>query len=238
MATEQRFFVERVVTGVNGLDDMLYGGIPGRSQVLISGNPGTGKTLLSFEILYRNAEVDIAGTFITFEESVEAVISNAKNAFLYFEDIDELVTSRKLNIMAMPIITSIKSREAFEAVLADLNKEIQSNGSKLVVIDSLTTLRTLYEDDRAFTRAINLMIANFKQLGVTTLVTMETNSLESSHVSGLYGTFMFDGIIALTTSSVEGSFQYMIRIVKMRRTNHRTNPVPYEITPNGINIFK
>jgi circadian clock protein KaiC len=238
MATEQRFFIERVVTGVNGLDDLLYGGIPARSQVLISGNSGTGKTLLSFEILYRNAEVDIPSTFITFEETVESVISNAKNAFTYFEDIDELVTSRKLNIMAVPIVTSLKSREAFETVLADLNKEIESNSSKIIVIDSLSTLRTLYDEDRAFTRSVNLMIANFRQLGVTTIVTMETPTIEVAQSSGLYGTFMFDGIIGLATTSAEGSFQYMIRIVKMRSTNHRNNPVPYEITQNGINIFK
>ncbi len=238
MTTEQRFFLERVVTGVNGLDDLLYGGLPGKNQVLLAGSTGTGKTLLCFEILYRNAEVDIPSTFITFEETVESVISNAKNAFLYFEDIDELVTSRKLNIMAVPIVTSLKSREAFEAVLADLNKEIESNKSKIVVIDSLTSLRTLCDDDRAFTRSINLMIANFRQLGVTTVVTMETTEVNKSVVGGLYGTFMFDGLIGLSTTSVEGSIQYMIRIVKMRKTNHRNNPAPYEITANGVNIFK
>jgi len=43
--------IERVKTGVPGLDDILHGGIPRRNIVLISGGPGTGKTIMSQQFL-------------------------------------------------------------------------------------------------------------------------------------------------------------------------------------------
>ena len=48
-----------IKTGIEGLDDLIGGGIPFANQVVLAGGPGAGKTLLSFEILYRNAKVGI-----------------------------------------------------------------------------------------------------------------------------------------------------------------------------------
>ena len=50
----------RIKSGIEGLDSMLDGGIPEHNQTIIAGGPGAGKTLLSFEILYRNAKAGIA----------------------------------------------------------------------------------------------------------------------------------------------------------------------------------
>ncbi len=38
--------LERCVTGVEGLDNILYGGIPRGNMVLVAGSVGTGKTTL------------------------------------------------------------------------------------------------------------------------------------------------------------------------------------------------
>ena len=40
--------LERISTGISGLDALIEGGIPKGFAVLIAGNPGTGKTVLSF----------------------------------------------------------------------------------------------------------------------------------------------------------------------------------------------
>ena len=43
----------KVKTGVEGLDDVLNGGIPAGNLVVVSGEPGAGKTILCLEYLYR-----------------------------------------------------------------------------------------------------------------------------------------------------------------------------------------
>src|SRR2546423_15684396 len=47
--------VERIATGVPGLDDILGGGIPELSFNIIAGTPGCGKTTLAHQILFANA---------------------------------------------------------------------------------------------------------------------------------------------------------------------------------------
>ncbi|MQJ93285.1 ATPase domain-containing protein, partial [Escherichia coli] len=44
--------VEKIKSGIPGLDELLFGGIPKRNIVLISGGPGTGKTIMSHQFLY------------------------------------------------------------------------------------------------------------------------------------------------------------------------------------------
>ena len=48
--------MERVATGIKGLDEMLHGGIPQNKNIALCGGPGCGKTLLSFEYLYHGAK--------------------------------------------------------------------------------------------------------------------------------------------------------------------------------------
>jgi len=229
--------LSRVSTGIMELDEMLFGGIPKNNQILIHGDPGTGKTLLSFEIVYRSAKINIPTTFVTLEESKDDLLTNVKSAYSTFDDVDELVSGGLLQILEIEALDAFKSRENWQAFIVGINKAVKANKSEILIIDSLTPLRPLAEDDRTFTRYINSMMENFKNLGITTFVTLE-HSNTNTEVSGLYGTFMFDGLIRLTTMSVESSFQYLMTVVKMRKSNHRNTAAPYEITNKGFTVFK
>lgn len=217
---------------------MCSGGVPEGNQVLIIGEAGTGKTLLSFEILYRNAKLNIPSTFITLEEGRNSMLENAKSAFAYFDDIDDIINANTIIVQEQTELNAFKTKENWQSFLAGINKTVQVNKSKLLVIDSITTLRPMEDDDRTFTRYINLMISTFRSMGVTALVTLESDSATARESTGLYGTFMFDGSIWLKEVDISGSSQYLLKILKMRRSAHRTESMPYEITPKGFNIFK
>ncbi len=60
--------VERVSSGIDGLDNMLKGGFIRRRHVLIGGGPGTGKTMLGTQFLYKGAKQGEKGVFISLEE--------------------------------------------------------------------------------------------------------------------------------------------------------------------------
>jgi circadian clock protein KaiC len=46
---------DTVNTGIEGLDELLCGGIPKGSTVLLSGPPGAGKTVLSLQYAFNHA---------------------------------------------------------------------------------------------------------------------------------------------------------------------------------------
>ncbi|ESS04508.1 MAG: KaiC, partial [uncultured archaeon A07HR67] len=60
---------ELIKTGIEGLDDILNGGIVENSTTLISGNPGAGKTIFGLQYIYNGVEEhDQNGIYLTFEE--------------------------------------------------------------------------------------------------------------------------------------------------------------------------
>ena len=86
--------VAKAPTGIRGLDEITFGGLPQGRPTLICGGAGSGKTLLALEFLARGAiEFDEPGLFVGFEETAEELSANI--ASLGF-DLDELVAAKKL----------------------------------------------------------------------------------------------------------------------------------------------
>lgn len=66
--------IDRVRTGVNGLDELLQGGFPKSHCILLSGAPGTGKTIFGQQFLYNGAKNGEKGLYIAFNEELEDVL--------------------------------------------------------------------------------------------------------------------------------------------------------------------
>ena len=73
--------MKRVLTGIDGLDKLLHGGVPEDKNIAICGGPGTGKTLISFEFLLKGAQKGETGLFISLQEDEKSVVSNARATF-------------------------------------------------------------------------------------------------------------------------------------------------------------
>jgi circadian clock protein KaiC len=59
-------------SGIRGLDEITFGGLPKGRPTLIAGGPGSGKTLMSMEFLVRGAmDYEEPGVFMAFEETAE-----------------------------------------------------------------------------------------------------------------------------------------------------------------------
>src|SRR3954449_4885031 len=69
--------IEKSPTGIAGLDEITYGGLPKGRPTLLCGAAGCGKTLFSMTFLYNGAvRYDEPGVFIAFEERPEELIKN------------------------------------------------------------------------------------------------------------------------------------------------------------------
>src|SRR3569832_2188594 len=71
------FALDKCPTGIQGLDEILEGGLPCGAATLFSGGPGCGKTLFGLEFIVRGAEIyGESGVFISFEETAEELARN------------------------------------------------------------------------------------------------------------------------------------------------------------------
>jgi circadian clock protein KaiC len=64
-------------TGIQGLDEITFGGLPQGRPTLVCGGPGCGKTLLGMEFLVRGAtKFNEPGVCLSFEETAEELSRN------------------------------------------------------------------------------------------------------------------------------------------------------------------
>ncbi|HOT83904.1 MAG TPA: ATPase domain-containing protein, partial [Candidatus Defluviicoccus seviourii] len=70
--------LEKVSTGVTGLDDVLMGGYAVGRTTLIAGGPGSGKTNLALNFVVNACERKEPVAFVAFEESPKALRRNAQ----------------------------------------------------------------------------------------------------------------------------------------------------------------
>src|ERR1700761_3079059 len=61
----------RCTTGIEGLDDILGGGLPRNRVYLIQGDPGAGKTTLALQFLLEGVKQGETGLYITLSETRE-----------------------------------------------------------------------------------------------------------------------------------------------------------------------
>ena len=96
MAAPRKDSFPKTPTGIDGLDEITYGGFPKGRAILICGSAGCGKTLFAMQFLVKGiTEFDEPGVFMSFEETAEDLAQNVRS--LGF-DLEKLKANNKLHI--------------------------------------------------------------------------------------------------------------------------------------------
>lgn len=235
---------EVLKTGIEGLDQMLNGGIPKGSQVILAGGPGAGKTLLGFEFMYRNAKAGGTSLFFALEEEPERVLANAKECFTSFKDIDELVKSHKLTMDGEDLVNTIHggtggdtSQYEFGKIVSDIESLVSSSKANAIVIDSVSVLDLLLNEPLTYRRSMLALASNLRRLGVTAMLTSELSTPERSKLKFQTEYFLFDGIVMMYGRGEDEKRELAMEVIKMRGTKHSFITTPYNITQDGISII-
>jgi circadian clock protein KaiC len=224
--------LDRIKTGIAGMDELLSGGIPKGSNVLLSGGAGTGKTILAMQYLYNGSmQFGEPGVYVTFEGSVRELAWNMES---FKWDLKRLQDNGMLTIYRLNL-TFIQDRELLERAvneqLQEIAKKVEEINAKRLVIDS-TTVFGAYMEAGLLRSTLFQFCDRLKNLGCTTMLTSETQPSKINFSAYGVEEFVTDGIIALYFTPPNRS----IFIRKMRGTEHSKNPHPLIIDNNGIKI--
>lgn len=229
--------MKRIQTGIPGFDDVIEGGLVSNSVNLISGGTGTGKTIFCLQFLWNGVtKFNDDCTYISFEENEENLKEDAKIFGWNFDDIKGK-NKGKCTFCYIPPYTI----RDFESMVIE---RVSKSKSKRVVIDSVSSLDMMLEDNFEMRKGIYRLIDQLKKLNCTALMTSEIPSEASLHsdTSGnlsRFGVVEFacDSVISFHYAGLGGLSDRAIRIVKMRRTKHVRSPLPMEIAKNGIRVL-
>ena len=217
----------RTKTGVPGLDEILFGGIPKNNLVVISGDPGSGKTCLCIEYLYNGAlKYNEPGIYISLEESGEEVIHFAE---LFGWDLKSLMEKKLITIITVELYDFDKLKNTIE-------DEVSQIGAKRLVIDPGVVFRLYFERELDARKRILSLGRMLKRIGCTALITNEISLDKSSSLFGLEE-YVADGVILLYHTKLEDRFIRSVGLLKMRGTKISEKLHPIRITDTGIKIL-
>ena len=232
--------IERVVTGIPGLDDILRGGIPKRNVVLLSGGPGTGKSIFGQQYLYNGLKLGEPGVLVVLEEHpVQVRVSMSQfgwNVRPYeekgmFAIVDAFTAG--IGEAAKCERYVVRAPDDFQSLVDVLREAIRDIGAVRAVIDSVTTL---YITKPAMARGMVLQLKKILSgMGCTSILVSQVSVTERGF-GGPGVEHAADGIIRLDLDEVDGELRRSIIVWKMRGTSHSMRRHPFEITDKGMMV--
>lgn len=224
--------MERVKTGVPGLDEMLRGGLLPQTANLVEGAPGTGKTTLGMQFIYHGiVACGEPGLIMTFEEFPKQYYSDAAR---FGWDFHQMERDGKLRvIMTSPEV----SRADLEQVGGRIERLVQEIGARRILIDSLSHFERLGRDPAHLRSIVYGFINSLKREGLTTMLTRESTAL-LGETEGGDDTFAFlvDSYVLLRYVEIESAVRKAILVLKMRGSDHDKGICQFEITSRGIEV--
>ncbi len=224
--------VPKVTTGVQGLDEMLNGGFPEGHVVLVTGLPGTGKTCLGLQFLLAGAKRGDKGVFLSLEEDAPALVTSAKQ---FGWPVDEAVKAGTFTILRLD---PKETQQSLHRIQGQLGKELAAMGAKRIVVDSVSLLNMLSDNETSRRTTLFALAAACRASGATTILTAEADPRHPEVSRDGLSEDVADGVLVLGYSTAGDGRRVglSLRILKMRRTAHARSVQPYAIGSTGVAV--
>ncbi len=222
--------MEKIRTGINGLDDMLEGGIPKGHVVAVVGSFGTGKSTFGIQFINEGLKNGEKGIFISLEEDEASIIETAAT---FGWDFRKYIDEKKL---AIHKIEPGDAATAAKKINSEFPEYISSFGAQRLVLDSASLLEMTFDTRKDARENLFHMAQMVKSAGATAIFTAEADPRNPETSRDGIVEYTADGVILLSYVKSPEGVQLSIRVVKMRRTKHMRAPKPYEITDEGIRV--
>ncbi len=212
--------IERLTTGVKGIDEILRGGIPKGFTVAVVGEPGTGKTIFCIHFIAAGLVSGDKGIYVTTEESRESIIRQAEMFGFDFrkavEDGELIIIDALMEERGDP--WSLRELDVEELVSRIIEaKKTLGYGHARVVIDSMSAF---WLDKPAMARRYSYMVKRVLSKWDITLVLTSQYAVTTSLGFGFGVEHVADGIIRFRKSIASGVLRRFVIVEKMRQTDH------------------
>jgi circadian clock protein KaiC len=229
--TNGKAMINRLATGVQGLDDVLGGGLPEYSFNIIAGPPGCGKTTLAHQIMFALATPERPALYFT-------VLGEPPLKMLRYQQQFEFFDHDKINRSIRFInLGDDMAGGNLEKVLASIVAAVEAHGPSLVFVDSFRSVVLASQTDGNPFLSLQQFI---QQLGMLMTSWQATTFLIGEYFTDKDPNPVFtvaDGLIWLRQSVERNSMVRKMEIMKMRGQATQPGLHTFRINAAGIRVF-
>ncbi len=220
--------LERVDTGIFGLDTLLDSGFLLNSVNVVLGSAGTGKTVFALQYLLRGLEKGEKCVFVSFDMDTKDIIKVAESLGW------SLASYIKKEKLAINKFFAEDVSYINNDLLHFITSESKGFDRIRIVIDSFTPL--IASLDYEMRNDVNWFFTRLKELGTSLITLEEPLDGNMSRPSVEIPMFLGDTVIHLKNIGYGEAFNRTLRIIKHRSSWHAEGVFPYRIM-KGIGIF-
>ena len=223
-------------TGIEGLDQVLEGGLTRNRLYLVEGMPGSGKTTLAFQFLREGVRHGEQALYIALSETEEETRAVATSHGWSLDGIfvrelaptEETLDPAEQYTMFHP--SEVELTEATKRILTNVEEVKPAR----VVLDSLSEFHLLAGNPLRYRRQMLALKHFFAARGCTVMLLDDLTTAERS----LQVQSIAHGVISLEQLTSEyGTHRRRLRVLKYRGVNFRGGYHDYIIVRGGLEVF-
>ena len=221
---------ERCGIGVNGLDDIIGGGIPRGTTTLVLGASGSGKTSLGLHFLSKSSAQEPGLLFGFYEMPLRLRLKAARIGI----KLGDLLERDQLEILWHP-----PTEDILDALGNRIIEAVRRRRVKRLVIDGLLGFQEIAADrPHRIGRFLTALANELRVLNVTTFYTAETRNLIGAVIEGptIGLSTVAENLILLRYVEIRSQLRRLISIVKMRDSDFDSSLREFRITSTGIEL--
>jgi circadian clock protein KaiC len=215
--------LERIATGVPGLDEILKGGFFDGAVYIVRGTPGAGKTILANQICFQHARQGKRALFVTLLAENHARMLQHLEQMSFYDG--QLIPKYVYYISAFRVL----EENGLKGMMDLLRREMRAHEATILILDGLIAVEETSTSDREFRKFIHELQAHAAAAGCCTLLL--TNGRRGEYHPEHT---MVDGLITLEDVPYGKRRQRELEVRKFRGSASLRGRHPFQITDQGL----
>ncbi len=215
--------LERVPSGVAGLDTILGGGFLKGGLYIVQGPPGTGKTTLGNQVCFHRVASGGRAIYVTLLAEYHARMMQHLGTMTFFDA--SKVPDRISYLNGLRVLHD----GGLKALLTLLRREVTARDASVLVLDGIVSAQQAAKDEQNYNEFIRELQAVAIATECTVLMLTRARGVEITPEHT-----MVDGIVELTDELVGWSSETSLQVAKFRGSAFLRGRHAFRITGEGV----